>query len=120
MPNTGVVQYTQKDFHSPATIADAKVLAEFILLPLNGDSKVIKIYCIMASTKPAEIINIPRPHASSKYFLSSTFQFLLTATSFYQEFNFAIKWSPTRNALAMIVKDGFTAPIEGKKLPSTT
>src|SRR5207247_1964939 len=29
-------------------------------------------------------------------------------------------WSPTRSALAMIVRAGFTAPLEGKKLPSTT
>lgn len=30
------------------------------------------------------------------------------------------RWSPTRKALAMIVKAGFTALLEGKKLPSTT
>jgi hypothetical protein len=30
------------------------------------------------------------------------------------------RWSPTRSALAMIVRAGFTAPLEGKKLPSTT
>src|SRR5207247_7586348 len=29
-------------------------------------------------------------------------------------------WSPTRSALAMMVRAGFTAPLEGKKLPSTT
>lgn len=29
-------------------------------------------------------------------------------------------WSPTRRALAMAVKDGFTAPMLGKKLVSTT
>src|SRR5947208_3092207 len=29
-------------------------------------------------------------------------------------------WSPTRSALAMIVSAGFTAPLDGKKLPSTT
>lgn len=28
--------------------------------------------------------------------------------------------SPTRSAFAMMVKAGFTAPIEGRKLPSTT
>jgi len=27
--------------------------------------------------------------------------------------------SPTRSAFAMMVKAGFTAPIEGRKLPST-
>ena len=32
----------------------------------------------------------------------------------------ATKWSPTRNALAMMVKAGFTAELDGKKLPSTT
>ena len=30
------------------------------------------------------------------------------------------RWSPTRSALAMIVSAGFTAPLDGKKLPSTT
>jgi hypothetical protein len=30
------------------------------------------------------------------------------------------RWSPTRNALAMIVSAGFTAADEGKKLASTT
>ena len=30
------------------------------------------------------------------------------------------KCSPTRSALAMIVNAGFTAPLETKKLPSTT
>src|SRR5215813_14876156 len=30
------------------------------------------------------------------------------------------RWSPTRSALAMMVKAGFTALLEGKKLPSTT
>src|SRR5215467_5492642 len=30
------------------------------------------------------------------------------------------RWSPTRSALATIVSPGFTAPLEGKKLPSTT
>ena len=30
------------------------------------------------------------------------------------------KWSPTRNALAMMVSPGFTAPLEQKKLASTT
>src|ERR1041385_1747075 len=30
------------------------------------------------------------------------------------------KWSPTRNAFAMIVRAGFTAPLDGKKLASTT
>src|SRR6266478_924693 len=30
------------------------------------------------------------------------------------------RWSPTRNALAMIVSVGFTAALETKKLPSTT
>src|SRR5438876_443518 len=29
-------------------------------------------------------------------------------------------WLPTRSALAMMVRAGFTAPLEGKKLPSTT
>src|SRR5439155_20443981 len=29
-------------------------------------------------------------------------------------------WSPTRSALAMMVRAGFTAPLDGKKLPSTT
>ena len=28
--------------------------------------------------------------------------------------------SPTRNAFAMIVNAGFTAPLDGKKAPSTT
>ena len=35
-------------------------------------------------------------------------------------FKRSIKWSPTRSALAMTVKPGFTAPEEGKKLASTT
>lgn len=35
-------------------------------------------------------------------------------------FIFSPRWSPTRNALAMMVSEGFTAPLEGKKLPSTT
>ena len=30
------------------------------------------------------------------------------------------RWSPTRNALAIIVNVGFTAELDGKKLPSTT
>src|SRR5207244_13594395 len=30
------------------------------------------------------------------------------------------KWSPTRNTLAMIVSPGFTAPLEQKRLASTT
>src|SRR5438034_7741004 len=29
------------------------------------------------------------------------------------------RWSPTRRALAMIVRAGFTAALDGKKLPST-
>jgi hypothetical protein len=29
-------------------------------------------------------------------------------------------WSPTRNAFAIAVSDGFTAPMLGKKLVSTT
>lgn len=32
----------------------------------------------------------------------------------------ALRWSPTRRALAMMVSAGFTAALEGKKLPSTT
>jgi hypothetical protein len=32
----------------------------------------------------------------------------------------SIKWSPTRSALAMIVKVGLTAALDGKKLASTT
>jgi len=32
----------------------------------------------------------------------------------------AFRWSPTRSALAMMVNAGFTAALEGKKLPSTT
>ena len=32
----------------------------------------------------------------------------------------AARWSPTRSALAMAVSDGFTAPMLGKKLVSTT
>ena len=32
----------------------------------------------------------------------------------------SIRWSPTRRALAMAVSDGFTAPMLGKKLVSTT
>jgi hypothetical protein len=32
----------------------------------------------------------------------------------------AKRWSATRMALAMMVRDGFTAPQEGKKLASTT
>ena len=32
----------------------------------------------------------------------------------------ASRRSPTRSALAMIVRAGFTAPLDGKKLPSTT
>ncbi len=34
--------------------------------------------------------------------------------------NLSIKCSPTRMALAIMAKDGFTAPLETKKLPSTT
>jgi hypothetical protein len=30
------------------------------------------------------------------------------------------RWSPTRKALAMVVSPGFTAPMLGKKLVSTT
>ena len=30
------------------------------------------------------------------------------------------RWSPTRSAFAMMVRAGFTAELEGKKLPSTT
>ena len=30
------------------------------------------------------------------------------------------RWSATRRALAMMVRAGFTAALEGKKLPSTT
>lgn len=32
----------------------------------------------------------------------------------------AFKWSPTPSALATMVSAGFTAALEGKKLPSTT
>jgi hypothetical protein len=32
----------------------------------------------------------------------------------------ALRWSATRSALAMMVSAGFTAPLDGKKLPSTT
>ena len=32
----------------------------------------------------------------------------------------SMRWSPTRRALAMAVSDGFTAPMLGKKLVSTT
>ena len=32
----------------------------------------------------------------------------------------SVRWSPTRRALAMAVSDGFTAPMLGKKLVSTT
>jgi hypothetical protein len=32
----------------------------------------------------------------------------------------ALMWSATRRAFAMIVSVGFTAPMEGKKLPSAT
>jgi len=34
--------------------------------------------------------------------------------------NLSTRRSPTRKALAMIVSAGFTAPLDGKKLPSTT
>ena len=32
----------------------------------------------------------------------------------------SLRWSPTRNALAMMVRAGFTALLDTKKLPSTT
>src|SRR5688572_15268378 len=37
-----------------------------------------------------------------------------------EAFSRSSKWSPTRRAFAMIVSVGFTAPLEMKKLPSTT
>src|SRR5262249_44054008 len=32
----------------------------------------------------------------------------------------SLRWSATRSALAMMVRAGFTAALDGKKLPSTT
>ena len=42
-----------------------------------------------------------------------------TATASSQ-LSLSSRWSPTRSALAMMVSAGFTAPLDGKKLPSTT
>ena len=35
-------------------------------------------------------------------------------------FNLSLRWSATRNALAIMVNPGFTEVLETKKLPSTT
>ena len=48
------------------------------------------------------------------------FQEFTILRKFRSEPNRSSKWSPTRNAFAMIVKLGFTAAIDTKKLASTT
>lgn len=46
---------------------------------------------------------------------------ILTCSGIFDKYYILVnKCSPTRKALAIIVNEGFTAALEGKKLPSTT